>query len=199
MDIQMPALDGFAATKSLREWQQTTGESTPIVAMTAHAMKGDRERCLAAGMDDYIAKPISTKGLLRVMLQLDLIDHGSFPQHDGNGASANAGEEIDQDLLARYANDMPLLKHMAELFLEHSPKWMSEIRGAVDAGDAQKLRESAHALKGSVSNFVQNGPYDIAFELESKGRSGDLSGASSLFSTLEVEVAGFCRMLAEIR
>jgi|GEM_PF-441888 len=203
MDIQMPEMDGFEATAKICELQKSKGVSTPIVAMTAHAMKGDRERCIAAGMNDYLSKPVSAKELLHVMLRLNLIGHES-PEIPPAAAPveqpAAPAPKFDKAAMMENFKDSPdLLKNIAGLFIEHSPKWMKEIEEAITQGDATKLRASAHALKGSVSNFVQDGPYELAAELEQKGRAGDMSGTEAIYASLRTGLAAFCKTLEEIR
>jgi CheY-like chemotaxis protein len=175
MDVQMPELDGLQATREIREWEHATGEHVRILAMTAHAMKGDRERCLEAGMDGYIAKPIRAEDLAAAIKQV------------------LAGETtecaIDRTvLLGNLDGDQELLRQLVQTFTADSPKQMTNMRTAIERRDAEGLRLAAHSLKGSVGNFVAMGAFELAQKLENAGRQGDFVMAAGLFNELEAEL-----------
>jgi CheY-like chemotaxis protein len=145
MDVQMPDMDGFAATGVIRAKERDTNAHVPIVALTAHAMKGDRERCLAAGMDAYASKPIRAAELFEVIARL--------LSSDVEGAKGTPGPEgppgavFDPDTaLAVVAGDRELLRRMVQLFLGHCPKLLGEIRDSVLRGDGAALERAAHKL-----------------------------------------------------
>ena len=155
MDVQMPEMDGFEVTAVIRDREKQTGRHIPIVAMTAHAMKGDRERCLAAGMDDYVAKPVRGKELHAV---LDKLLHGA-PRPAGSPAPQPAAappepaEEAapdDADILSRVNGDKALLKELRTLFLAENPKLMTQLREAINSRSAEPVRKAAHTLKGML-------------------------------------------------
>jgi CheY-like chemotaxis protein len=201
MDVQMPEMDGFEATAQIRARQKAGGTTTPIVAMTAHAMKGDRERCIDAGMDEYLSKPVSAKDLLHALIVLNLTGNGS---HAMEPVSAENNDlflqaKLKAAVMENFEDGIDLLKSIAGLFIDHAPKWMGEIEQAIAQRDAKKLQASAHALKGSVSNFVQDGPYQCALELEQKARAGDLTGVEVIFVSLRREIHALCDALQELR
>ena len=155
MDVQMPEMDGFEATAAIRAREAGTGAHTPIIAMTAHALKGDRERCLAAGMDGYVTKPLRPQELYEALEGLPLASVA------GAAAAGSTSEPavFDRDAaLERMDGDVELLKELVGLFLDECPQRMAEIREALTRRDATKLRQAAHTLKGSVGNFGAGGP-----------------------------------------
>jgi two-component system, sensor histidine kinase and response regulator len=175
MDVQMPELDGLEATALIRKQEVATGKHLPIVAMTAHAMKGDRERCLAAGMDSYVSKPIHPEQLFTALHEVLGSTHEHFAGPETKPAPC--GLIDNAALLARFEGDADLLSEMAELFLKSYPKLLEEIQLAVDRKDAPALERAAHTLKGSVSNFAARDAFDAAMELEKMATRGDLTRA----------------------
>jgi PAS domain S-box-containing protein len=180
MDVQMPEIDGLEATALIRRQEKVTGRHLPIVAMTAHAMKGDRERCLAAGMDAYISKPLHPD---RLFAALDEVV-GESPQPGSELEAERAGDKgfdrlaalggfDNAALLARVEGDTQLLAEMAALFLKNYPQRLAEIRLAMEQNDARALERAAHALQGSVSNFegtlVRRPETSPAFQAEGPG------------------------------
>ncbi len=152
MDVQMPEMDGLEATAAIREKEKTTGTHLPIIAMTAHAMTGDRERFLSAGMDGYVAKPIRADELFNA-IDAVLASHASTPKDVGSEDRA-ADKIIDVTAaLDRIDGDSELLEQLAGLFLEECPKLFTEIQDAVSRKDTKALARTAHTFKGSVGNF----------------------------------------------
>jgi two-component system, sensor histidine kinase and response regulator len=197
MDVQMPEMDGFEATAAIRRIESRTGQHVPIIALTAHAMRGDRERCLAAGMDAYLTKPVQPAELYAM-----LESAAGSPRAGAAGTESGAPREVScptfdaADALSRVADDMELLGQMAELFHIEAPKMLLAIRRSVEAGDAAALAQSAHALKGSVGNFGKTQSFESARELERMGREGVLVGATARLTVLETEVAVLEREMA---
>jgi len=187
MDVQMPEMDGFESTAVIRQREQTTGGRIPIIAMTAHAMKGDRERCLEAGMDGYISKPLQPDTLYAAV-------ESRCTGTSAAGAPAAASEgpvPFDRDVLHKtFGDDDALLKEVIGVFLEACPGWQAEIRAAIDAGDASRLRIAAHTLKGAVSHFGARGAYGAAHQLERMGRERKLQGAAAACTALERALDG---------
>ena len=189
MDVQMPEMDGFDATATIRAREKHSGKHLPIIAMTAHAMKGDRQRCLQAGMDEYIAKPIRAKQLFQVITAL--LERFIGPNEQSRGAPADGEEETFDfsEALRTVRGDRELLKEIAEAFLKESPRLMTEIRQAVSAGDAAALRVAVHTLKSSMRYFGAGRAFEQAYQLEKMGRMGDLGNAESPLHALEGEIA----------
>ena len=173
MDVQMPEMGGFEATAEIRAAESAGGARLPIVAMTAHAMSGDRERCLAAGMDGYVAKPIDPEALFRA------IDEAMAAKHEGAPAAAPAPaavEEtsiVDRDALHRnVGGDATLLAELVELFAEECPRLVAEIRAGASALDMRRVEEAAHTLKGSAGSMAGTALAATALELELLARRG---------------------------
>ncbi len=188
MDVQMPEMDGLEATAAIREREKASGGRVPIVAMTAHAMKGDRERCLAAGMDAYLSKPVETKALL---LTIERVVRGAPAEAEVPADSLPGSTAVldERSLLDRVGGDRQLLAELARIFLADSPQMMAAIRSAVQQRDAAALRRAAHTLKGSVANFSASGAVEAALRLETMGGDGDLDGVEAAWSRLEEEIA----------
>ncbi|MGH9574375.1 MAG: response regulator [Candidatus Acidiferrales bacterium] len=187
MDVQMPAMDGLEATRAIRAMEATTGEHLRIIALTAHAMKGDRERCLDAGADDYLTKPIRTSDLLAA------IDATQVPAEVGFGTVSITRSELAEafDLKAaldRVEGDRGLLEEIAKLFDEESAKNLLEIRGAFDAGDAAMLERLAHTMKGASANIGAVRVSRAALALEQASRTHELTNAQSKIAALEREI-----------
>jgi signal transduction histidine kinase/CheY-like chemotaxis protein len=196
MDLQMPEMDGFEATARVRAREKTTGRRVPIVAMTAHAMKGDRERCLAAGMDGYVSKPVHAQELFETIANL-----APPAAPDGQRPLAPGEEEVCIDraaALARLNHDPDLLQELAQTFLDDAPRMLQDVRAAVAAADAPKLRRAAHSLKGAVGIFTEGGAYQAALALEALGQAANLSGAARMLATLEKELQRLYPALARL-
>jgi CheY-like chemotaxis protein/HPt (histidine-containing phosphotransfer) domain-containing protein len=195
MDVQMPDMDGFEATAAIREREKTTLDHIPIIAMTAYAMKGDRERCLEAGMDDYVSKPVRAKELIEAVGSL-LPSPGS----EGVGSQLNGSDPIDSEaVLERFGGDGRLLREVIDIFLEDCPKSLQKVRAAVSTGDTAALEGAAHSIKGSVGVFEDGPALAAAQTLEEMGRDGDLTDAQEASAILEAEAARLQRVLEGIR
>jgi len=194
MDVQMPEMDGLAATGAIRENEKTSGAHLPIFAMTAHAMKGDRERCLEAGMDGYITKPVRFSDIEETLSGL-----ASTPVTVAKAKPAEKAAFWNRaEALGRIGGDEELLRELCQIFLEESPKLLEKLRQAVTAGDADAVMRAAHSLKGESSYLGAGGTSQAARQLEEMGRSNDLSGAGDTVAVLEREVAGLHASLKEL-
>jgi two-component system sensor histidine kinase/response regulator len=192
MDIQMPEMDGLAATAAIREGEKVRGTHLPIFAMTAHAMKGDRERCLESGMDGYITKPVRFSDIEQTLAGLAKTPVAP-PKPPPGAASWNRVEALD-----RIGGDEELLRDLCHIFLEESPKLMLKLQEAVATGDADGVTRAAHSLKGEAGYLGADGTSHAARKLEEMGHNKDLSGASDTLAVLEREVASLHLDLKEM-
>jgi two-component system sensor histidine kinase/response regulator len=196
MDVQMPEMGGFEATAFIRKAEATTSAHIPIVAMTAHAMKGDREKCLDAGMDAYISKPISAKELADV-LQSVTVHHKAEPSRVKPVNSESVALKRDA-ILKRIDGDVELLKELAAAFITNSGELMQEMRVALDAGDFQTLRRAAHSYKGSASLFELSDIVQRSERLEVFAKENNTAVAAVLISELQVQTGTACVFLRSL-
>lgn len=190
MDVHMPEMDGFEATKNIREKEKETDKHIPIIAMTALAMQGDRERCLEAGMDGYVSKPIRSKELFAAIYGLISASTNSGAASAETQAEQKMGDEIfnKEEALARVDGDMEFFKEVIGVYLENCPKQMSDIKDAVSKNDSHALERAAHSLKGSVGAFCAKPAFDAALKLEMMGRENNLTDAKNVYTVLEKEI-----------
>ena len=190
MDVQMPQMDGYAATAAIRQIESANGRHTPIIALTAHVMKGDRERCLAAGMDAYVSKPLRPQELFAAIDGL-LAGGKTAPTIAPASPETSLTAWNPATILAEVEGDRELLVKLIGRFLEQCPKVLSDIRSSVSQQNSVMLERSSHKLKGSVSHFGAPNAYEAARRLEEMGRDGDLAGAKEAAAVLETEI---CRL-----
>ena len=181
MDVQMPEMDGLEATAAIRAREAGTDAHLPIIAMTAHAMKGDRERCLAAGMDAYVTKPIRPDELFEA---IDAVTEASGSRSE-KPASATERVLDRAAALAQMDGDAHLLAEMAGLLLQDCPKQLSAIRAAVAHDDTKLVERAAHKLKGSLGIFGAKEGFEAALCLETMAGGGDLTRADETLGVLE--------------
>jgi CheY-like chemotaxis protein len=184
MDVQMPEMDGLAATAAIREGENNRGTHLPIFAMTAHAMKGDRERCLAAGMDGYITKPVRFSDIEQTLAGVAKTPASPVQKAKAEAASWNRSEALD-----RIGGDEELLRDLCHIFLEESPKLLEKLRQAIAAGDVDGVMHAAHSLKGEAGYLGADGTSQAARQLEQMGHNKDLSQARPTLAVLEREIA----------
>jgi PAS domain S-box-containing protein len=204
MDVQMPEMGGFEATAAIRQREQETGRHVPIVAMTAHAMKGDRERCLEAGMDGYVSKPVQSHELRQVIGTIvpasSRAPEGPGAAGGGDGAAGSSGDVLDRAAaLASAGGDARLLGELAELFLADCPRRLEDLHGAVARADAARLKMVAHTLRGSLGHFGAHAAREAAQRLELLAGRGDLAGAPDLVADLEKELERVTSAVAALR
>jgi CheY-like chemotaxis protein/HPt (histidine-containing phosphotransfer) domain-containing protein len=186
MDVQMPEMDGLEATAAIRQLESAAGGHVPIVGVTAHAIKGDRERCIAAGMDGYVSKPIRPETLFEA---IDAVLEGRSQPHPTPDPDAGTQVLHDRDLLALVGGDSDVVSELARLFLEDGPRRLEDIEAALAAGDHEAIRTAAHTLKGSAASICATRTADAALRLEQLAQASDLAGARGAFAALSVEVA----------
>jgi PAS domain S-box-containing protein len=205
MDVQMPEMDGFEATRRIREWEGGKEQRIPIIAMTAHAMKGDRGRCLAAGMDDYVPKPLDFRILLGVLDRWmepseteeslpTRIEEPSTPPPQFVTApvepSLPLSDELPMDVeraLERFGNDRPFLYEMSRDYMAGFPDRIKDLKTALETRNANDFSRHAHNLKGVSANFSAIPVTNLCAEMEAIGRQDDLTSAPNLLALLEVE------------
>ena len=197
MDVEMPDMDGLQATAVIRAKEKLSGKHVPIIAMTAYAMKGDRERCLAAGMDGYVPKPIRHQDLFETIHTLVLDIHSVSL----DGRTEKDSEEIVDEalLMSRVDGDVQLLNDLVDLFLEEYPHLLETIRAAIEQEDVRGVERGAHGLKGSTSNLAARMASEAARKLERLAREGGLVGAEDLLRDLESQLARLQRALVALR
>jgi len=191
MDIQMPEMDGFETAAAIRAREDSSGARLPIIALTAHAMTGDRERCLAAGMDGYVSKPLRAPELMDAIAQL-LPDQPPSAPVAGvpNDGLAGAGSFDRAALVAMLEGDLTLLHELAEVFLADTPPLMIGLREAVVSRDSPRIAALAHRLKGSAANFQARPATATAQRLEDMGGKGELEGIDTALADFERAVDG---------
>ncbi len=183
MDVQMPEMDGYEATAEIRRREGGQGRCTPIIAMTANAMQGDREKALAAGMDDYVPKPVKPE-------ELEAVLERWIPQRESAGpgvpakvpgADPKTSDKADAPLNTSVLEGLrelqgegepDILEELIELFLEEVPAELAALREATEGGDARTVERVAHTLKGSAGNMGAVGMAKICADLETAGVSG---------------------------
>jgi two-component system sensor histidine kinase/response regulator len=191
MDMQMPEMGGAEAIAAIREREKTMDSHVSIVSLTAHALKGDRERCLATGADGYVSKPVSPAALFAEIERV--MTRGPAPP------AAVAAVHIGETLLARVGGSHEMLEEIIGLFLEDSPKLIESIRQALFKGDANAAYRATHTLKGSAGNFDAHVATALAQRLEARAREGDIDGAKIAFASLEQEMHNLHASLASTR
>ena len=201
MDVQMPGMDGYRATRQIRLREDRSGRRnmmmglrrrrTPIIAMTANAMRGDREKVLEAGMDDYVSKPVGREELgavLRRWIPETRVPRLPSPE-DG---AARAGTTLDRGVIAglrglQREDDADIVAELAGMFLEDARSRLRALEEAVQSGDAPAVERVAHTLKGSSGNMGARGMSYLCARLEEIGASGDLSSGAGLIRRLKEE------------
>ncbi|HEX2459244.1 MAG TPA: response regulator, partial [Vicinamibacterales bacterium] len=199
MDVQMPVMGGIEATAAIRDAERASGTHLPIVALTAHAMHGDRERYLEAGMDAYVTKPIDGVELTRIIDQLvpPAAAQGTIPAAAVPVAPVAAGRPAfdERFVRARLGDNARLFAKLVRLFLEDYPARMRAMRRAIAADDGEALREAAHAVKGAAANFAAAPVVEAARQLELQGKNGDLYKSLTTYHVLTREMQRLRRAL----
>ena len=193
MDVQMPEMDGFEATREIRKLEARSGGHLPIIAMTAYATEGDRERCLEAGMDDYVSKPISAAKLFQA------IDNLLPPEESGPSGDGLKPDSLNsKGLIKAFENDHHLFEELVEIFVTDYPQMLNTLRKSLESTDAETLSRTAHSLKGMLRNFQADAVADKAFELEKIGKQGELDNADQIIESLTGQIDDVARKLKQL-
>jgi PAS domain S-box-containing protein len=193
MDVQMPEMDGFEATRKIRQIEEQNGGHIPIIAMTAYATEGDRERCLASGMDDYVSKPISAVKLFKAIEALMPAEKSA---EAGDGQKETLPEK--DNLIKSFENDRSLFKELVEIFVNDYPQMLNTLRTSLKALDAKTFSRTAHSLKGMLRNFQAEAAAETAFDLEKRGKLGELDGAEQIIEGLAGQLEEVAQKLKQL-
>jgi len=169
MDVQMPEMNGLEATRQIRAQEKATGAHLPIIAMTAHAIKGDREQCLAAGMDAYVTKPIDPDLLLRTI-------EGTVSNNVVPLRKPRTGSFDPDGLLRRAGGDWSLAREVINMFLDDTPEVLSQMLDAIARKDLKAVERAAHRIKGAAANLEARDLATVAFDIEQNASEGKVSG-----------------------
>ena len=196
MDVQMPEMDGFEATREIRKLEAESGDRIPIIAMTAYATEGDRDRCLEAGMDRYVSKPISAAKLFKAIEALvpPTPEEASDPADDGQ----KSGPLRLDGLLKSFENDHDLFEELVDIFINDYPQMLKTLRTTLKSSDTKTLSRTAHSLKGMLRNFQAEAAADTAYTLERMGRDGTLGDADQIVDSLADQLERIARKLQQL-
>jgi CheY-like chemotaxis protein/HPt (histidine-containing phosphotransfer) domain-containing protein len=195
LDMHMPELDGFRVIEAVRADERSTGRHLPVIALTARSMKGDRARCLEAGMDDYVAKPVR-RADLRAALERVLSGQRSLVSIAEEPGPE--GEILDAEALWKACDgDAGLLARLLEVFQASVPGHLSLVYEAVSGGNAAALREAAHKLRGTIAAFSTS-LAETALALENAGANGQLDGTGELAAALVEQVQELSDVLSHL-
>jgi CheY-like chemotaxis protein len=202
MDVQMPEMDGFEATAAIRAAESASGGRIPIVAMTAHAMAGDRQRCLDAGMDDYVSKPIRPDDVDRVLRRWGSKRASAAAAAEAPVAPTTAAEAGGPKLdlagaIEVVGGDRAFLAQLYREFLAALPGQIKDLEAALDAGGSDVARKAAHTIKGAAGNLGASALARAAFDAEQSAAGGDLAAAQAAAKRMELSAGEIPRLLSE--
>jgi CheY-like chemotaxis protein len=184
----MPGIDGFEATRRIRASEEGSGRRVPIIALTAHALEGDRDRCLAAGMDAYLSKPLRPDEFIRLIDGLGAAA-GPATAETEPGRPGPGDDVLDQEtLLERVEGNRALLNDLVAAFRQTVPGYLAAIDRAIERGESESIGRSAHTLKGSVGTLAAPAALAAAERMEAAGCAGDIAGARALRAGLIREI-----------
>ena len=202
MDVQMPELDGLQATREIRTWERATGGRIPIIAMTAHAMQEDREKCFESGMDGYVAKPIRPRELREALAELFSTDASDAGEEETQGESQHGDQRekpVDWNAaLAAAQGDRSLLGSVVDACLTELPQLQKKLARALQAGDSHEVMRLAHTIKGNLRTFKGIGS-ETAQLIETAGKKEQVREAAELFDSLQTDLQAVMRELQRFR
>ena len=201
MDIHMPEMDGMKATAEIRRQEAPSGRHVPILAMTAHAMRGDKERCLASGMDGYVSKPVHPHELFSEMERCLAVFEGKGAMAEQPPQETQTLQETQVDrasLIERVEGDQELLAEMIQLFRQDAPNLIGAMRAALEHGDMEVLERSAHSLKGAAANLSAKAAAEAAMHLEKVAKDKNFEAATARLADVEQVMQRLLPALAEL-
>ncbi|MFE9439191.1 response regulator [Streptomyces sp. NPDC006602] len=196
MDCEMPRMDGYSATRELRRREWDDGRHLPVIAMTAGVLAEDRERCLAAGMDDYVPKPVTADELEQALTRWV---HPTHPQADDEDLRASIEQRLNELRGAGAPAEHELVDGLVDRFLVRAPEITSALFHALDRHDTQEIADQAHSLKGAAGNIGAEGLAARCQELEEHARAGDPASLAETAPRLQDELDHTCRTLKRLR
>jgi CheY-like chemotaxis protein/HPt (histidine-containing phosphotransfer) domain-containing protein len=207
MDVQMPVMGGFEATTRIRENEKASGAHIPIIAMTANAMKGDREHCLEVGMDDYVAKPVRSKELFTVLERFAPSADSKAtpaPPSDPTAPAAETNQPTDKEVFdpvkfrsQAAASDVEI--QLIDIFDEECGNFLAAIESAAGTGDAKALRMATHSLKGMIGNYGGRQAFQQAVRLDALAVKGDIQGVKECVPRMKDAVVCLKKALVAYR
>ena len=196
MDVQMPEIDGLTAAREVRKREKQSGSHIPIIAMTAHAVKGDKERCLDSGMDAYMSKPVTSHGIAEMIARFFAIDkHPPMPPPIPLGPKPSFWQW--GIALERVDGDEALLRELVQIFLEESPKQLASLEQAIETGNLDEIERISHSLKGELGYLGLVGAAEKAKELEQLAGQGGSAPLGDLFRSFKAEVSAVSATMQE--
>ncbi|MHB8410756.1 MAG: response regulator [Candidatus Acidiferrales bacterium] len=186
MDVQMPEMDGLEAIQVIREKERVSGRHLPIISITAHVMKGDREKCLEAGADDYVPKPLKPAELFAAIERTRGAAQQSRNAHAAGPKMLDALNTVE--LIEHVEDDRELLAEIVQLFESALPTILQELRESIAKGDATEVARAAHTLKGSVANFGRQAAYRAVEQMEAFAKQDDMPGTKAALHVVESEL-----------
>lgn len=196
MDCHMPRMDGYSATRELRRRERDHGRHLPVIAMTASALAEDRERCLAAGMDDYVSKPVSAEELEQGLARWVRPTH---PQAENEALRASIERRLNELRGAGTPAEHELVDRLADHFLVRAPEMTSALFHALDRHDTREIADAAHSLKGAAGNMGAEGLAAQCQDLEEHARAGHPAQLAETAPRLQEELDRTCRTLETLR
>ena len=194
MDVQMPEMDGLTATRKIREGEKQTGRHLPIIAMTAHAMKGDQQRCLEAGMDGYLTKPVSSPQIAEVIARV--LGAETAPRPKSQSQEKRAGWDR-ATALERVEGDAALLADLVQVFLEELPGQLDTLQQGIAGADFEVIERTAHTLKGELVYLGLTAAAEKAKELEHIGRDRNIKGAQGIMPEVKAQLLKIAAAMQE--
>jgi CheY-like chemotaxis protein len=188
MDVQMPEMDGLTAARKIRDQEAQTKSYLPLIAVTAHAIKGDKERCLQAGMDAYISKPVTSLGIAKAIAEVISVEaEGDVPLRTPVLPSSSAPFDRDR-LLEQLEGDESLLRELVTIFLEESPKQLASLQRAIEASNPREIEKTAHSLKGELGYLGLAEAAQRAKDIEHKAHEHSFQSLSDQYLSLQAEL-----------